>query len=70
VSTPGASRIDEKEPMTKSPVPDSVDAVNHAAALHYLKAVVALGVSAAKADVARMKAMPTDDDCFGQSHPR
>ncbi|MEN0077051.1 MAG: ABC transporter substrate-binding protein, partial [Paracraurococcus sp.] len=37
--------------------------------LHYLKAVADLGVAAAKADgaatVARMKAMPTDDDAFG-----
>ncbi len=37
--------------------------------LHYLKAVADIGVTAAKASgaatVARMKAMPTDDDCFG-----
>ena len=37
--------------------------------LHYLKAVADMGVAAAKADgkavVDRMKAMPTDDDCFG-----
>ncbi len=47
--------------------------MNHAgdysAALHYLKAVAAMGVPAAKASgaevVARMKAMPTDDDAFG-----
>src|SRR5271165_5377267 len=36
---------------------------------HYLKAVAAMGVAEAKrsgaATVARMKAMPTDDDCFG-----
>jgi branched-chain amino acid transport system substrate-binding protein len=41
----------------------------YAATLHYLKAVAALGVAEAKksgaATVARMKAMPTDDDCFG-----
>jgi branched-chain amino acid transport system substrate-binding protein len=41
----------------------------YASVLHYLKAVADLGGAAAKADgaatVARMKAMPTDDDCFG-----
>jgi len=41
----------------------------YAGALHYLKAVADMGVPAAKASgaevVARMKAMPTDDDCFG-----
>ena len=41
----------------------------YAATLHYLKAVHAMGVAEAKksgaATVARMKAMPTDDDCFG-----
>jgi branched-chain amino acid transport system substrate-binding protein len=42
---------------------------DYSATLHYLKAVADLGVRAAKADgravVARMKAMPTDDDAFG-----
>jgi branched-chain amino acid transport system substrate-binding protein len=37
--------------------------------LHYLKTVAAMGVAEAKksggATVTRMKAMPTDDDCFG-----
>jgi branched-chain amino acid transport system substrate-binding protein len=41
----------------------------YAGALHYLKAVAALGVANAKADgkaaVAQMKAMPTNDDAFG-----
>ncbi len=41
----------------------------YAAVLHYLKAAGDMGAAAAKADgaaaVARMKAMPTDDDCFG-----
>ncbi|WP_426957589.1 ABC transporter substrate-binding protein [Muricoccus radiodurans] len=41
----------------------------YAGTLHYLKAVADMGVAAAKADGAatasRMKAMPTDDDCFG-----
>ena len=42
----------------------------YAGTLHYLKAVADMGAAAAKADgaaaVARMKAMPTDDDCFGR----
>jgi branched-chain amino acid transport system substrate-binding protein len=42
---------------------------DYSAVLHYLKAVADLGVQAAKASgadtVARMKAMPTDDDAFG-----
>ncbi len=41
----------------------------YAGTMHYLKAVAAMGVADAKksgaATVARMKAMPTDDDCFG-----
>jgi branched-chain amino acid transport system substrate-binding protein len=46
----------------------------YAGTLHYLKAVADMGVAAAKASgaeaVARMKAMPTDDDCFGQGSIR
>jgi len=42
---------------------------DYAGTLHYLKAVADMGVAAAKADgraaVARMKAMPTQDDAFG-----
>jgi len=42
----------------------------YASVLHYLKAVADMGVAQAKADgratVERMKAMPCDDDCFGQ----
>jgi branched-chain amino acid transport system substrate-binding protein len=42
---------------------------DYSAALHYLKAVADMGVAKAKASgadaVARMKAMPTDDDVFG-----
>lgn len=41
----------------------------YAGTWHYLKAVAAMGIADAKksgaATVARMKAMPTDDDCFG-----
>ncbi len=46
----------------------------YAATLHYLKAVAAMGLPAAKADgkavVAKMKAMPTDDDAFGHGSIR
>ena len=46
----------------------------YAAVLHYLKAAADVGVAAAKADgaatVARMKAMPTDDDAFGPGRIR
>ena len=52
-----------------TPGPTMVHAGCYAATLHYLKAAVAMGVGAAKASgaeaVARMKAMPTDDDAFG-----
>jgi branched-chain amino acid transport system substrate-binding protein len=46
----------------------------YAAALHYLKTVADMGVAQAKqsgaATVARMKAMPTDDDAFGPGRIR
>ncbi|MDQ1079500.1 ABC transporter substrate-binding protein [Pseudoroseomonas cervicalis] len=46
----------------------------YASVLHYLKAVADMGAPAAKASgtevVTRMKAMPTDDDCFGQGRIR
>jgi len=49
--------------------PSMVQAGCYSAALHYLKAAADLGAAAAKADgaatVARMKAMPTEDDAFG-----
>ena len=51
--------------------PNMVVAGSYAGALHYLKAVGGVGLAAAKADgaavVARMKAMPAEDDCFGQT---
>ncbi|GGG38980.1 ABC transporter permease [Caldovatus sediminis] len=47
---------------------------DYSAVLHYLKAVADMGVAQAKADgravVARMKAMPTDDDAFGPGRIR
>ena len=54
--------------------PNMAQVGNYGAVLHYLKAVADMGVAAAKADgravVARMKAMPTDDDCFGPGRIR
>ncbi|NOG73027.1 ABC transporter substrate-binding protein [Roseicella sp. DB1501] len=47
---------------------------DYAGLLHYLKAVASIGVAKAKASgrdtVAAMKALPTDDDCFGQGSIR
>ena len=54
--------------------PSMVQAGCYASALHYLKAVADMGVAAAKASgadaVARMKAMPTSDDAFGEGSIR
>jgi branched-chain amino acid transport system substrate-binding protein len=55
--------------ITPANLPGMAHAGCYSAATHYLKAVADMGVAAAKASgaaaVARMKAMPTDDDCFG-----
>lgn len=60
---------DRIRPKTPGNWPSMIQAGDYAAILHYLKAVADMGVGAAKADggtvVARMKTMPTDDDCFG-----
>jgi len=54
--------------------PNMAQAGDYSCTLHYLKAVTDLGAAAAKKDgaatVARMKAMPTDDDCFGKGKIR
>ena len=54
--------------------PSMAQAGNYSATLHYLKTVTAMGAAEAKKDgaatVARMKAMPTDDDCFGPGRIR
>jgi branched-chain amino acid transport system substrate-binding protein len=54
--------------------PSMAQAGNYSCTLHYLKTVTDMGTAAAKADgaatVARMKAMPTDDDCFGPGRIR
>ncbi|WP_457485650.1 ABC transporter substrate-binding protein [Teichococcus aerofrigidensis] len=50
--------------------PNMDHASAYSATLHYLKVVAEMGVARAKADgravCAAMKAMPTDDDCFGR----
>jgi branched-chain amino acid transport system substrate-binding protein len=49
--------------------PNMAQAGNYSCTLHYLKACKDMGAAQAKvsgaATVARMKAIPTDDDCFG-----
>ncbi|HXT78777.1 MAG TPA: ABC transporter substrate-binding protein [Acetobacteraceae bacterium] len=54
--------------------PNMTQAGDYGVTFHYLKVVNDMGVAAAKADgravVARMKAMPTDDDCFGPGRIR
>ena len=50
--------------------PNMIHAGCYSATLHYLKAVAEMGGAKAKEDgratIARMKAMPTEDDCFGK----
>ena len=54
--------------------PSMVQAGCYSSVLHYLKAVKEMGAAAAKASgadaVAKMKAMPTDDDAFGEGSVR
>ncbi len=57
-------------PKTPRNMPNAVHAGCYAGTLHYLKAMADLGIghkSDGAAVVARMKAMPTDDDCFGKT---
>ncbi|MBW8268620.1 ABC transporter substrate-binding protein [Caldovatus aquaticus] len=60
--------------MPNNAPPTMVQAGCYSATLHYLKTVQQMGVAAAKADgaavIARMKAMPTDDDAFGPGRIR
>jgi branched-chain amino acid transport system substrate-binding protein len=62
------------KPHLAGNMPSMSHAGCYAAALHYLKAAADMGAAAAKADgaaaVARMKAMPTEDDCFGTGQIR
>ena len=61
-------------PKTPDQWPNMVQAGCYGSTLHYLKAVADLGIGPAKASgkdvVERMKAMPTDDDCFGAGQVR
>ncbi len=61
-------------PMTPNNYPNQAHASAYAVTLHYLKAVADMGPAEAKrsgaAAVARMKAMPTDDDAFGKGSIR
>ena len=60
--------------LPKDVFPNMSQAGNYSGVLHYLKAVKEVGVPRAKASgrtvLAAMKAMPTDDDCFGPGHLR
>ena len=61
-----SNRLAPKAPGVR---PTMVQAGTYSASLHYLKVAAAMGVAQAKLSgvetIARMKAMPTDDDCFG-----
>ena len=58
-----------KPKLAAGAFPNMSQAGDYSGVMHYLKAVKALGVERAKASgravVQQMKAMPTDDDCFG-----
>jgi branched-chain amino acid transport system substrate-binding protein len=61
-------------PKTPNNYPNMTHAGCYAGTLHYLKAINQIGAAAAKADgkaaVAAMKALPTEDDCFGRGSIR
>ena len=53
--------------------PSSLHAGAYSAVTHYMKAAMSIGVErmrSGKAAIAAMKAMPTDDDCFGRASIR
>ena len=57
-------------PKTPNNYPSSLHAAAYSTLTHYLKQVAALGPEKARsgtAAIAAMKAMPTDDDCFGHA---
>jgi branched-chain amino acid transport system substrate-binding protein len=62
------------KPQLAGAMPAMSHAGCYSAALHYLKTAADMGAAQAKQDgaatVARMKAMPTDDDCFGPGRIR
>ena len=61
-----SNRLAPKAPGVRATM---VQAGTYSSTLHYLKVAAEMGVAQAKANgaatVERMKAMPTDDDCFG-----
>jgi len=61
-------------PKTPNNWPNQAHASAYAITLHYLKTVADMGAAEAKksgaATVARMKKMPTEDDCFGKGYIR
>jgi branched-chain amino acid transport system substrate-binding protein len=61
-----SARLKPKSPNTR---PSMVHAGTYSSTLHYLKTAADMGVAQIKANgaatIARMKAIPTDDDCFG-----
>jgi branched-chain amino acid transport system substrate-binding protein len=65
-----------KRLLTKSNgiYPSSLHASAYAGTMHYLKTVASMGAAKAKASgratIAAMKALPTDDDCFGPASIR
>ncbi len=58
------------KPRAPTKRPTMVQAGTYASLLHYLKVANAMGIPQAKADgaatVAKLKATPTEDDCFGK----
>ncbi len=66
-----SERFKPKAPTRR---PTMVQAGVYASALHYLKTAEAMGIAEAKKDgaatVAKMKSLPTDDDCFGKGSIR
>jgi branched-chain amino acid transport system substrate-binding protein len=60
---------DRLKPKLPSLRPGMIHAGDYSGAMHYVKVAKAMGIAEAKKDgaatVARMKAMPTDDDAFG-----
>lgn len=61
-------------PRMSGAMPCTIQVGCYSGVLHYVKAVAAMGVEAAKASgaaaVAKMKEIPTDDDVFGQGRVR
>jgi branched-chain amino acid transport system substrate-binding protein len=57
--------------MKNNAMPDSAQAGQYSAVMHYLKAVAAMGVDRAKASgrdvIAQMRAIPVQDQVFGRS---